>query len=32
MSESKIIETYNKGISEVISVIKQLSNAINKQS
>lgn len=28
MSEGKIIEVYNKGISEVIGVIKELSNEI----
>ena len=32
MSEGKIIEIYNKGISEVIGLIKQLSNQIKEQS
>ncbi len=30
MSEGKIIEIYNKGLSEVLSVIKQLSNKIKE--
>lgn len=32
MSEGKIIEIYNKGISEVIDVIKELSNQIKEQN
>jgi transposase len=32
VSEGKIIEIYNKGISEVINVIKTLSNQIKEQS
>lgn len=32
MSEGKIIEIYNKGISEVIGLIKKLSNQIKEQS
>ena len=32
MSEGKIIEIYNKGISEVIDVIKTLSNQIKEQN
>lgn len=32
MSEGKIIEIYNKGISEVIDVIKNLSNQIKEQN
>ncbi|NRT66502.1 hypothetical protein B0H69_000775 [Clostridium beijerinckii] len=32
MSEGKIIEIYNKGISEVIGLIKELSNQIKEQS
>lgn len=32
MSEGKIIEIYNKGLSEVIDVIKNLSNQIKEQS
>jgi hypothetical protein len=29
VSDGKIIEIYNKGISKVIGVIKELSNAAN---
>lgn len=32
VSEGKIIEIYNKGISEVIGLIKELSNQIKEQS
>lgn len=32
VSEGKIIEIYNKGISEVIDVIKTLSNQIKEQN
>ena len=32
MSEGKIIEIYNKGISEVIGLIKELFNQIKEQS
>ena len=32
MSEGKIIEIYNKGLSEIIDVIKNLSNQIKEQN